>query len=119
MRRSYFSVNNIKTIVWLFFRLLILNLILIASSLIISIVQSLIETGFTNKIVFPIKLYTVAFFLSNLLYTLGHLFEIIYIKLWHLKINIHEFEKNIFKTGVFIIVLIQISGVLIDFLNNI
>ena len=101
---------------WILLRLLLLNIIILLVSFVLAFLQNFIEPQdvFTFKLSFP--LYITVFFITNFIYTVGNILEIVYLKLWNLEINVRIFEKKFFKAGLLMIGISNITGIIIYFI---
>ena len=105
------------TIVWLLFRIIILNVIILTMSLIIGTTRGIIEQVDPFMILLPFQLYMTTFFLANLVYLIGIVFEAIYLRMWNKKIVVKEFEKKFFKVGLLMTIIVHSTGVVLYLLN--
>jgi predicted membrane channel-forming protein YqfA (hemolysin III family) len=110
------STKVLTIITWLFFRLLVLNAIILALTLLLTLSRNLIEGTEFLVIKLPLELYLSTFFLGNLVYVIGNLFEIIYMRLWNIKIEVRKFEKKFFKGAIVMIVFAHLIGVIMYFI---
>lgn len=109
--------TRLISIIWVIFRLIILNLIIVLIALLIGYLKQVFEPIDPFMLRFPLKLYIVTIILTNMIYLIGNLFEIIYLKLWDKKINIRDFEKKFFKAGFVMILIVNIFGIIQYFIN--
>ncbi|PHR46522.1 MAG: hypothetical protein COA32_10280 [Fluviicola sp.] len=103
--------TTFQIILWVILRLVILNAAILALSVTLSLIRNFIEQTDVFVVRFPFELFVTAFLLTNLVYIIGSLFEIIYLKLWDKKLNIYEFESKFFKGGIVMIVFVHAIGV--------
>jgi hypothetical protein len=109
--------NRLISVSWVIFRLIILNLIIVLIALLIGYLKQLFEPIVPFMIRFPVKLYILTVMLANLIYLIGNVFEIIYLKIWNKDIQVKEFEKKFFKAGLMMILIVNTFGIIQYFIN--
>ncbi|MBA3898995.1 MAG: hypothetical protein H0X62_02110 [Bacteroidetes bacterium] len=98
-------------------RFLILNTIIFAVAYVIAMAKFMIHPIGQFESSFPFKMYVSAFFLSNLIYIIGNLYEYIYLKLWAKPIDLAGNEKMFFKAGIIMVGIVNLTGVIIYFIH--
>ena len=111
------SRHILETIGWIILRLMILNTIILLIAFIIAMTRNIFEPTNMFLIRFPFQLYLTTFFLANLVYIIGNIFETVYQRLWNQKIDFRGFERKFFKAGILMIAIVNIAGILIYFIN--
>jgi hypothetical protein len=85
-------------VVW--FRLSLLNLLIVALAIVLTVLKNVTCGIEISHINFPFQLYLTAAVLTNLIYILGNLFELIYLLIWNKESKLHDFEPEFFKAGI-------------------
>ncbi len=107
----------IRAIGWYLYRIILLNLIPFTVVIMLAAVRNLFEQSEIFRIKIPFQVYFICLFLVNFIYLTGNSFEIIYLKLWNKPIDYRKFEKNFFKVGIAMIVIINIAASVLYFIR--
>ena len=124
MERQKSRKSAAGIVVWLLYRLVLLNAFILISTYTLSFLRAKFESTEILVIKFPFEFYITAFFLTNLVYIIGNIFEIIYLRLWNKKVEIKLFEKKFFTGSIVMLIFIIVIGVFrylifyYDLMNN-
>ena len=105
------------TVGWVLLRLTILNVFILTLTFILAATRNIFEPTDPFVIRFPFQLYVTTLFLTNLVYIIGNMFETIYLRLWDKKIEVRDFEKKFFNAGLVMIVTVNMTAVVLYFIN--
>lgn len=97
--------------------LFILNGLLLIVALVLAVIKNSIVGIELFKFEFPFKLYMICMLLSNLVYIMGNLFEVVYLLLWKKEINVFDFEKKFFKASIAMILIVNGTGIALFFVD--
>ena len=103
--------------VFLLYRVVLLNLIIISLVTVIGFCKNIIEQTNSFLVLIPFQLYVITLFLANFVYFIGIIFEIFYLKLWNRQIHLKDFEYKFFKASIIIVFIVNSAGILIYLIN--
>lgn len=114
---KYQTNNILKAIAWFLFRLFILNASITLLVSLIAASRIFIENSAGFEFVFPFRLSVTAYFLTNLVYVTGIVFEIFYLCLWNKKVDFKLLEKKFFPVGMAMMCIVCVVAVLLYFIS--
>lgn len=98
------------TSLWLLLRFLLLNGIVVLLAMVVGLIRNSWEGGDFAMGKEVQLLYIITGSLSNLIYLLDLLFELIYLKMWKKSVPILDFEGKFFRIGVYMAVFLNVFG---------
>jgi len=107
--------NIIPFPLWFILRLAFLNLFIFVLVYAIGIGRNTFEPPSEVGVRFPLSMYVTALFLTNLVYIIGNLFEVVHSKLWKKKVDYFEMEKPFFKAAIVMAGIVCVTGIIIYF----
>ena len=110
------SIQNIIPFpLWFILRLAFLNLFIFILVYAIGIGRNTFEPPSEVGVRFPLSMYVTTLFLTNLVYIIGNLFEVVHSKLWKKKVDYFEMEKPFFKAALVMAGIVCVTGIIIYF----
>ena len=109
--------KNINTMGWLTLRLAALNIFVLGIALLMAYVRHLVYPLISFESSFSFQLYIISLFLANLVYVMGNIFELFYLRLWNKKLDIKQFEGKFFKTAIALIMIVNVTGIVVFLIN--
>lgn len=101
---------------WFVWRLVLLNAFILILFYLVSAGRFFFEPMLPIFIL-PFELYMVALFLTNLVYIIGNVYEIVYLLMWNKVIEVRTFERKFFKAAILMTLIIQTAGVILYFVE--